>query len=85
MECFNEIQLSAQGRLVIPASLRRSLGFNPGDKLIAYQQDGRLVLEKSDSIERRLRQRFAHIPQDENLAVELITERRSEARRESGE
>jgi len=85
MEGHNEIQLSAQGRLVIPAALRRALGFQPGDKLIAYQEDGRLVLEKSSTIERRLKQRFDHIPEGERLADELIAERRAEARRETGE
>ena len=85
MEDHREVQLSAQGRLVIPAALRRALGFQPGDKLIAYQQDGRLVLEKSSTIERRLRQRFMHIPNDESLADELVTERRAEAHRESSE
>lgn len=85
MEGHSEVQLSAQGRLVIPAALRRALGFQPGDKLIAYQQDGRLVLEKSSAIERRLRRRFEHVPKDESLADELIAERRAEARRESSE
>ena len=85
MENHNEIQVSAQGRLVIPVALRRALGFQPGDKLIAYQEDGRLVLEKSTTIERRLKQRFDHIPQSESLVDELIAERRAEVHREAGE
>ncbi|MCP4283661.1 MAG: AbrB/MazE/SpoVT family DNA-binding domain-containing protein [Gammaproteobacteria bacterium] len=85
VEGHDEIQLSAQGRLVIPAALRRALGFQSGDKLIVYQEDGRLVLEKSSTIKRRLKQRFDHIPKGDSLADELISERRLEARREAGE
>jgi len=84
-ELTNEVQLSAQGRVVIPAALRRALGFHPGDRLIVRQEDGRLVLEKAETVERRLKARFTHIPKHENLADELIDERRAEARRELDE
>ncbi len=79
----DEVQLGAQGRLVIPAKLRKALGFKPGDRLIARLEDDRLVLEKASSVERRLRALFAHIPSDVSLADELIAERREEARRET--
>jgi len=79
----DEVQLGAQGRLVIPAKLRKALGFEPGDRLIVRQEDDRLVLEKASAIERRLRALFAHIPPDISLADELIAERREEARREA--
>jgi bifunctional DNA-binding transcriptional regulator/antitoxin component of YhaV-PrlF toxin-antitoxin module len=36
--------------LVIPASLRRSLGLTDGDRLIAREEAGRLVLEKQETI-----------------------------------
>jgi len=55
----DEVQLGAQGRLVIPAKLRKALGLKPGDRLIARQEDDRLVLEKAGAIERRLRALFA--------------------------
>jgi AbrB family looped-hinge helix DNA binding protein len=35
---------------VIPAPLRRSLGLGEGDRLVARQESGRLVLEKADQI-----------------------------------
>ncbi len=79
----DEVQLGAQGRLVIPAKLRKALGLKPGDRLIARQEDDRLVLEKAGAVERRLRALFAHIPPDVSLADELIAERREEARRET--
>jgi AbrB family looped-hinge helix DNA binding protein len=78
-----EVQVGPQGRLVIPAPLRRSLGFEPGDSLIARTEDGRLILEKAETIKRRLKSRFAHLGPT-SLAELLITERRDEAKREAG-
>lgn len=78
-----EVQLDPQGRLVIPAQLRRSLGFESGDRLIAHLEDGRLVLEKVGTIKRRLKNRFSHLAQTTSLSKELLAERREEARRES--
>lgn len=79
----NETRLSAQGRLVIPAKLRKALDLKPGDCLIARQEGESIVLERQDAVERRLRERFSHIPKDVSLAEELIAERRKEAERES--
>lgn len=80
-----EVQLGPQGRLVIPAALRRSLGFESGDNLIAHMEEGRLILEKAETIKQRLKTRFAHLPKTTSLADELIAERREETKRETGE
>lgn len=82
MNLQTEIQIGPQGRLVIPALLRKALDLQPGEKLIAHIDNESLVLEKADAIKRRLKARFAHLPQDLSLADELIAERRAEARRE---
>lgn len=74
-----EVRLGEQGRLVIPAALRKSLGFEPGDTLIARLEDGRLVLEKLETVQRRLKDRFSHLRKDTSLADELIAQRREEA------
>ena len=79
-----EVQLGTQGRLVIPAQLRRLLGFESGDTLVARLENGRLILEKREAIRRRLKDRFARVPQGTSLASELLTERRREAEREEG-
>jgi AbrB family looped-hinge helix DNA binding protein len=81
----NEVQVSAQGRLVIPAALRKALGLKPGDRLIARQEGESLVLERREVIEQRLWQMFGQIPKDVSLVDELIAERREAARREDGE
>ena len=78
-----EVQIGPQGRVVIPAEIRRILGLEPGTTLIARIEDGRLVLEKPENVLARLRSRFAQIPPSVSLANELITERRQAAAREA--
>jgi len=83
MSHHSEIQVSAQGRLVIPAPLRRALNIKSGDRLIARKVGDSLVLERRDAIEKRLLKMFSGIPRDVDLADELIAERRTNARREN--
>ena len=75
-----EVSLGRQGRLVIPAALRRELGFEEGDALLARQELGRLVLGKPERIKQRLKQRlkqrFAQVPAERKLVDELIAELR---------
>lgn len=79
------VRLGAQGRLVVPAALRKALGLQAGDTLVARVEDGRLILETRASIKRRLQARYRQIPATRCLSDELIAERRAEARREAGE
>jgi AbrB family looped-hinge helix DNA binding protein len=80
-----EVHLDRQGRLVIPVSLRRMLGLEEGDRLIAREESGRLVLEKRETLKQQLKARFAQVPQERSLADELIAERRVAAREEASE
>lgn len=77
-----EVSLGRQGRLVIPAQLRRSLGFEEGDRLVVRQEADRLVLEKPEQIKQRLKARFAQVPVERRLVEELIAERRVQSQRE---
>ncbi len=81
----NEVQIGAQGRVVIPAALRKALKLKPGDRLILHREGDRIVLERRESIERRLWEMFEHIPREVSLVDELIAERRGAAQRESSE
>ena len=76
------MRLGKQGRLVIPAVLRRALGLRPGDRLIARQEGDRIVLEKREEILERVKKRFAVVPAQVDLAEDLLAERRAEAQRE---
>ncbi len=79
-----EVTIGRQGRLVVPAALRRRLGIQPGDVLVAKAEDDRLVLERRQAILARLQRRFADIPADVSLVDELIADRREESAREQG-
>jgi len=79
---FNEVQLGAQGRLVIPAALRKALNLNQGDCLVARKVGDSLVLERREAVESRLWKMFEQIPQEVSLADELIAERRIAAQTE---
>jgi AbrB family looped-hinge helix DNA binding protein len=79
----SEVQLGPQGRLVIPAALRKALHLEPGDRLIARLEGEALVLERPDVSARRLQDRFRHIPATVSLVDELLAQRRAEAAKEA--
>ena len=76
-----DVRLGAQGRLVVPAPIRKALGFRPGETLVARIESGHLVIEKPEAVERRLHDHFRKF-EGRSLAEELIAERRDEVRRE---
>ena len=76
-----EVRLGAQGRLVVPAPIRKALGFRPGENLVARIENGHLVIEKPEAVERRLHGYFRKFD-GRSLAEELIAERREEARKD---
>jgi bifunctional DNA-binding transcriptional regulator/antitoxin component of YhaV-PrlF toxin-antitoxin module len=75
----NEIRLGAHGRVVIRSRLRKALDLKPGDRLVARQGRDSIVLARRGTFLKRLRSRFAHIPEDISLADELMAERQAEA------
>jgi AbrB family looped-hinge helix DNA binding protein len=78
------VRLGPQGRLVVPAELRRELGLKEGTEL-AVRSDGRkLILEPRSEVLRRLRRRFSDVG-GVSLADELAADRGAEAGRESRE
>ena len=79
---YADIRLGPQGRIVVPSRMRNLLGFEPGDSLLARVENGQLVIEKPDSVERRLHEYFRKF-EGRSLADELIAERRKEARHET--
>lgn len=76
------VSLGKQGRLVIPAQMRRSLGLQEGDQLIARAESGKIVIEKPEVIEQRLKARLAHIPKERSIVDEFIAERHEAAKQE---
>jgi bifunctional DNA-binding transcriptional regulator/antitoxin component of YhaV-PrlF toxin-antitoxin module len=83
MTLHANLTMAPNGRLVIPAAMRESLGFTNGGQLLARLEDGVLTLETVDAAVRRaqaiVRQ---YIPEGVSLVDELIAERRAAAENE---
>lgn len=80
-----QVRLGPQGRIVVPAELRRELGLGEGTEMAIRSDGRRLILEPRAEVLRRLRRRFAKVPAGVSLADELATDRQEEARREAEE
>lgn len=78
------VNVGPQGRIVIPARIRRELGLDEGTPLAVRTDGGRVILEPRAEVLRRLRRRFAGVAGKERLSDELLRERHLEAERESG-
>lgn len=66
-----------KGQVVIPAEMRAELGIQPGDRVVLDLGEGSITLTAKRERLRRLRGKYAHIP--ESLAEELHQERREQA------
>lgn len=77
-----EIRVGEQGRIVIPAEIRRAMSIDIGSTLVARIEQDQIILEKRDAVLERLQKRFQNIPHTISLADELIAERRTEAAHE---
>ncbi len=77
------VRVGRNGRIVIPAPLRRRLGIREGSMLVASaDESGRLVLESRDAKWGHLRDRFSAARPPGSAVDALIAERRAEAARE---
>jgi AbrB family looped-hinge helix DNA binding protein len=77
--------LSSEGRVVIPASIRKQLGLEPGVTLTFSAENGRVVMSTRQAAIAELQRMFAEArPEGAPLMSEqLIAERRAEAVREA--
>lgn len=76
-------RLDKNGRLVLPAQFRAALGIEPGDELVLALDQGELrIFTRREAIKRAQGLVRRYIPDDRNLADELIQERRAESARE---
>lgn len=55
------IKVSEKGQIAIPQIIRENLGIEQGDELVIIQSDGKIFLEKSASVERKLTDNFRDI------------------------
>lgn len=76
-------KLNDNGRLVIPAEIRKEMSLNPGDTVIMTLEDGVLKIESQQARVRQVQLSLNRlIPTNRRLSHELIENRRDEARHE---
>jgi AbrB family looped-hinge helix DNA binding protein len=82
-------KINQNGRIVIPAALRRQMGIKAGESVLMEVEDGVLRMESHRARIRRIQEEFRkHIPIKPGemlMSDQLIAERREEARREMEE
>ena len=78
-----EISATPDGRVTIPAQIRRAAGIEPGHTLVVYVEHGRVVIEERSHLLRRLQDeaiKAATASGHVGSAVdELIADRRAES------
>jgi AbrB family looped-hinge helix DNA binding protein len=86
---MDSLQMSDNGRVLIPADLREKLGFTPKSPIRIEVKDGSLILTSRKQRLANMRQFFdTHLPKSPPNALgqdsvdEFIAERRAEALRE---
>lgn len=79
-----QVTLGRQGRLVIPADVRRELGLEPGDRLSLVRDGDGLVLRPQRADVASVRGMLKHLGNGHEVD-DLLAERREEARREDEE
>jgi len=80
------IRVGKQGRIVLPASIRRELDINEGDQLsVEVDEEGRVVMESPEAALKKIRQQLKERMGDRSLVDELIADRRREFEREERE
>ncbi len=81
----SHIKMAANGRLVLPASLRTEVGLPGGGDFLARAENGVIILEPHKKALERVRDMVRqYAPAEKGLSVveELIAERHAEATRE---
>jgi AbrB family looped-hinge helix DNA binding protein len=80
-------RLEKSGRILIPAVVRRHLGLSEGSQvLVKVEESGALQVTSRSQALAKVRQEIRkYIPAGQDLAEELIRDRRAEAEREDQE
>jgi AbrB family looped-hinge helix DNA binding protein len=77
------VRVNENGRVVIPASFRKTLGIRAGDEVVLEMKDDELRISTVKSrVERAQRRVRRYMKSGRSLADELIAERREAAKRE---
>ena len=81
---FHQTRMTKEGRVLIPADLRKSLGLKEQEPLTIYAQDGEIrIVSRLQAIKQMQRRMAAHRVEGVSVVDELLRERREQAQRES--
>jgi AbrB family looped-hinge helix DNA binding protein len=79
-----QARINQNGRIVVPAVIRKGMGLKLGDSVVMSLEDGVLRIEPHRARVRRVQESLRKvIPADQVLSDELIAESREEAQRET--
>jgi bifunctional DNA-binding transcriptional regulator/antitoxin component of YhaV-PrlF toxin-antitoxin module len=76
------VRLGDRGRLVLPAELRRALGFLAGDELVARLDGDGVRIVSRRQLARQARGLLRATAKQRDLVAELLAERRQEVAQE---
>lgn len=80
------VPLQENGRMILPADLRQTLGVGKGDRIVLRAEGDRIELTTARHERRRAQEIFRrYVPAGAQVVDEFIAERRAEARREDEE
>jgi AbrB family looped-hinge helix DNA binding protein len=80
---MHSTRMTKEGRVLIPAELRKSLGLSPDDTLLVYEMDGEIRITSRVQALRQMQKRLAKYKRPGVSVVdEFIREKREEAARE---
>lgn len=78
-----DIPLQENGRMILPAELRRALGVGKGGRVVVQTDGDRIEITTAERSRARAKARMRRLYADrEDVVGELIAERRDEAARE---
>lgn len=75
-----KVKMNAQGRIVIPAEMRRALGFEPGDELVLTIRNGVMECQTQEQLVRQFLEDAPEALRDIDLQAELARLRHEENR-----
>jgi AbrB family looped-hinge helix DNA binding protein len=82
MEVFT-ISVDKQGRVVIPAKLREAAGISPASGILAFEENGQIVLVTREQAWKQIREILrAKLPKGRSLVEELRQMRREDLKLE---
>ena len=55
------VRVSEKGQIAIPQSIRKVMGIQQGDDLVIFELDGKLLLQKTKTAEKKMRDDYKDI------------------------